>query len=186
MNSGRHNICGARPLGIHRDVDLPPILSLSQLDFQFQPHSPPSPLPSVSCKLFLDRDGTYLVIFVVILSQQLASSAPESSMRSGFPFLLCFLKRANFQPANLPTFFTYLFSSHALPHSFAFTKNATLLFSGNSKLFRKNTRGRGGAGSTALLGVPRSQSVRTKMKRKNDKSVVLSVRCVHRDSSGRQ
>ncbi len=64
-------------------------------------------------------------------------------MRSGFPFLLCFLKRATFQPANLPTFFTYLFSSHALPHSFAFTKNATLLFSGNSKLFRKNTGGRG-------------------------------------------
>jgi hypothetical protein len=38
---------------------------------------------------------------------------------------------------------TYLFSFHTLPHSFAFIKNLTLLFSSDFTLFGKNTRGGG-------------------------------------------
>jgi hypothetical protein len=50
----------------------------------------------------------------------------------------------------------YLSCFHTLSHSFASTKNLTLFFSSNSELFRKNTRGGGGAASYArseLLGV---------------------------------
>src|SRR3979490_1044311 len=37
--------------------------------------------------------------------------------------------------------FHYPVSFHILPHSFALTRNLTLLFSGNSALFAKNTGG---------------------------------------------
>jgi hypothetical protein len=53
---------------------------------------------------------------------------------------------STFQPSNLPTcqhFWAYLFSFHTLANSFALTKNSTPLFSCNSKLFCKNTRGGG-------------------------------------------
>jgi hypothetical protein len=39
---------------------------------------------------------------------------------------------------------TYPLSFHTLPHSFVFKKNSTRLFSSDSELFRKNTRGMGG------------------------------------------
>src|SRR6266581_163172 len=48
-----------------------------------------------------------------------------------------------FKPFDVPTFPSYPLSFHTLPHSFALTKNSTPLFSCNSELFAKNTRGVG-------------------------------------------
>ena len=48
-----------------------------------------------------------------------------------------------FQPATFPLFSTYPLSFHAIANSFAPAKIASPLFSCNSKLFCKNTRGVG-------------------------------------------
>jgi len=51
----------------------------------------------------------------------------------------------NFRPSDFPPYLTYPLSFHSLPHSFALTKNAALLFSIDSTLFAKNHPGWEGA-----------------------------------------
>jgi hypothetical protein len=83
------------------------------------------------------------------------------------------------QPSNLQTYqhaFTYLLYFLLLPHSFALTKNATLLFSILSALFVKNT---GGWGTPSL-------PTRNKMKLQTAKSAVLSIRCIYLSPTGRR
>ena len=50
-----------------------------------------------------------------------------------------------FRPSDFPPYLTYPLSFHSLPHSFALTKNAALLFSIDSTLFAKNHPGWEGA-----------------------------------------
>jgi hypothetical protein len=68
---------------------------------------------------------------------------------------------STFQLSNLQTrqrSLTYPLSFQSLPHSFAPSKISTLLFSSNSKLFCKNTRG-GGVGCCRLSTRSNSQAL---------------------------
>ena len=111
----------------------------------------------------------------------------ESEIESGrFASLSSTFRRSNVR--TFPRSLTYLLSFHTLPHSFALTKNTTLLFSVNSALFSKNTRGWGALQPSRALRLAEylSPFLENHSETETANTAVSSIRCAHRTPGGRQ